>query len=90
MDYNYPQISEHCPIFNQQLNNGMFGYKGKCVEIVISKQDTDGIQKAFELGWINPKTPSNMQMLNSISLLTDAKNRGLKVSAKKLEELGFQ
>ena len=93
--YDYPKITNHIPGYQEfdgdgnTINHDMFGYKGKSLHAVITRQDIEGIQKAFDLGWIDPKTPHHMQTIGYSSLLDMAIRRGLSKTAAKLEELGF-
>jgi len=91
--YDYPRITKHIePYSEENARNkryGMFGYMGLSVEAAIKNQDVDGIQKAFELGWIDPKTPRHMQTLGFPSLVAYVESRKLPVALEKLKSLGF-
>lgn len=90
----YPRITKHIEEYVEPQPGlspyGMFGYKGASVERAIKFQDIEGIQKAHDLGWINPKTPKHMQTLDGAGLLSWVRGRNLPLSAEKLAQLGFE
>jgi hypothetical protein len=90
--YDYPQITKHYPKYEERRAEeggyGMFGYKGGSIDAALRNNDADGLQKAFDLGWINPD--ATVQSLKGESLIEICKARGLDGSMKKLQELGFK
>jgi hypothetical protein len=94
--YDYPKISQCVPKYEEfnpdgtLRSYGMFGYQGYCLEIVLNKEDEEGIERAVEVGWLDPKMPKHMQALGAPSLVSLMRSRKKHKAAGKLISLGFE